>query len=165
MAENPQLSGVIRKARIQDVAAIHRLINFWAEKGEMLARSLNEIYENLRDYFVYCEDEKMLGCAALHIMWEDLGEVKSVAVVPEYQHKCIGTQLLKCCLAEAEELGLPRVFALSFKPQFFVQNGFEFIDKTTLPQKVWTECIKCPKFPDCNETAVQIYLRPKSSIS
>jgi len=158
MAENPQLSGVIRKARIQDVAAIHRLINFWAEKGEMLARSLNEIYENLRDYFVYCEDEKVLGCAALHIMWEDLGEVKSVAVVPEYQHKGIGTQLLKRCLAEAKELGLPRVFALSFKPQFFVQKGFEVIDKNTLPQKVWTECIKCPKFPDCNETAVQIYL-------
>ncbi len=165
MAENPQLSGVIRKARIQDVAAIHRLINFWADKGEMLARSLNEIYENLRDYFVYCEDEKVLGCAALHIMWEDLGEVKSVAVVPEYLHKGIGTQLLKCCLAEAEELGLPRVFALSFKPQFFVQKGFEVIDKNTLPQKVWTECIKCPKFPNCNETAVQIYLRPKSSIS
>lgn len=165
MAENPQLSDLIRKARIQDVAAIHRLINFWAEKGEMLARSLNEIYENLRDYFVYCEDEKVLGCAALHIMWEDLGEVKSVAVVPEYQHKGIGTQLLKCCLAEAEELGLPRVFALSFKPQFFVQKGFEVIDKNTLPQKVWTECIKCPKFPNCNETALQIYLRPKSSIS
>ena len=165
MAENPQLSGVIRKARIQDVAAIHRLINFWAEKGEMLARSLNEIYENLRDYFVYCEDEKVLGCAALHIMWEDLGEVKSVAVVPEYQQKGIGTQLLKRCLAEAEELGLPRVFALSFKPQFFVQKGFEVIDKNTLPQKVWTECIKCPKFPNCNETALQIHLGPNSSIS
>jgi len=165
MSENPQTTGVIRKARIQDVAAIHRLINFWAEKGEMLARSLNEIYENLRDYFVYCEDEKVLGCAALHIMWEDLGEVKSVAVVPEYQNKGIATQLLKRCLAEAEELGLPRVFALSFKPQFFVQKGFEVIDKNTLPQKVWTECIKCPKFPDCNETAVQIYLGPKSSIS
>ena len=165
MAENPQLSGVIRKARIQDVAAIHRLINFWAEKGEMLARSLNEIYENLRDYFVYCKDEKMLGCAALHIMWEDLGEVKSVAVAPEYQSKGIGTQLLKRCLAEAKELGLPRVFALSFNPNFFVQKGFEVIDKNTLPQKVWTECIKCPKFPDCNETAVQIYLGPKSSVS
>ena len=165
MAEDPQLSGLIRKARIQDVAAIHRLINFWAEKGEMLARSLNEIYENLRDYFVYCEDEKVLGCAALHIMWEDLGEVKSVAVVPEYQHKGIGTQLLKRCLAEAGELGLPRVFALSFNPQFFVQKGFEVIDKNTLPQKVWTECIKCPKFPNCNETALQIHLGPKSSIS
>ena len=165
MSENTQTTGVIRKARIQDVAAIHRLINFWAEKGEMLARSLNEIYENLRDYFVYSEDEKVLGCAALHIMWEDLGEVKSVAVVPEYQQKGIGKQLLKRCLAEAEELGLPRVFAHSFKPQFFVQKGFEVIDKNTLPQKVWTECIKCPKFPDCNETAVQIYLRPKSSIS
>ena len=105
----------------------------------------------------------MLGCAALHIMWEDLGEVKSVAVVQQYQNKGIGTQLLKRCLAEAEELGLPRVFSLSFKPQFFVQKGFEVIDKNSLPQKVWTECIKCPKFPDCNETAVQIYLKSQST--
>jgi amino-acid N-acetyltransferase len=160
MAQNLQATGAIRKARIQDVLAIHRLINFWAEKGEMLPRSMNEVYENLRDYFVCCEDEKLVGCAALHIMWSDLAEVKSVAVAPECQGKGIGRQLLKCCLNEAKQLGLPRVFALSFKPQFFVKNGFEVIDKNTLPQKVWSECIKCPKFPDCNETAVQMHLKP-----
>lgn len=163
MSENSHTTDVIRKAHIQDVATIHRLVNFWAEKGEMLARSLNEIYENLRDYFVFCQDDKVLGCAALHIMWSDLGEVKSVAVQPECQHRGIGTQLLKRCLAEATELGLPRVFALSFKPHFFVQNGFEIIDKNSLPHKVWSECIKCPKFPDCNETAVQILVKGQNA--
>lgn len=147
---------VLRKAKIEDVKAIHSLINYFAQKGEMLPRSQSEIYENLRDFFVVEEEGRVVGCCALHILWEDLAEVKSLAVREDQQGKGLGSRLVNACLEEAKNLGIKQVFALTFKPGFFENLGFKRVDKEKLPRKVWGECIKCPWFPDCKEEAVII---------
>ena len=133
---------------------MHRLVNGFADKGELLHRSLNELYENLRDYYVVENEGEILACCALHINWEDLAEIKSLVVSEQAQGRGLGGSLLNACLDEARELGVPRVFALTYKPAFFERNGFERIDKAKLPQKIWTECVRCPKFPDCGEEAL-----------
>ncbi len=146
----------IEKARIGDVEEMHRLINYFADKDEMLPRPLSEIYENLRDYFVVRSDDgsRVIGCAALHVMWSDLAEVKSVAVGEASQRGGIGSRLVDACLAEARDIGLPTIFCLTYKPAFFEKFGFVQVDKMELPRKVWTECYHCPKFPDCDEVAL-----------
>ena len=144
----------IEKARIQDVPEMHRLINSFADKGEMLARPLSEIYEKLRDYFVVREGGQVIGCVALHIMWSDLAELRSLAVAEGNQKQGIGSQLVTACLEEASALGMGTVFCLTYRPTFFIRSGFSQIDKKELPQKVWTECYRCPKFPDCDEVAL-----------
>ena len=144
----------IEKARIQDVPQIYQLINHFADRDEMLPRPLSEIYENVRDYFVYREGERVLACAALHIIWSDLSEIKSVAVAKEYQRQGIGTKLVEACLKEAGSLGIPTVFCLTYQPAFFEKFGLSRVDKMELPRKVWTECFRCPKFPDCGEVAL-----------
>ena len=144
----------IEKARIGDVEEMHRLINYFADKDEMLPRPLSEIYEHLRDYFVVRDGARLVGCAALHVMWSDLAEVKSVAVTEAGQGSGIGSRLVDACLAEAREIGLPTVFCLTYKPAFFEKFGFVQVDKMELPRKVWTECYHCPKFPDCDEVAM-----------
>lgn len=144
----------IRKAKVKDVKTIHSFINKFAKKDEMLPRSLNEIYENIRDFFVCAEKGKIKGTAALHVLWEDLAEIRSVAVVEEYQGKGIGKKLIEQCLKEARLLGVKRVFALTYNPEFFRKLGFEYIDKNALPQKIWGDCLKCPMFPECEEIAV-----------
>ncbi len=144
----------VERAKISDVAQMHELINSFADKGEMLPRSLSEIYENVRDYFVIREGERVVACAALHVVWSDLAEVKSVAVIEEGQGRGIGAQLAQACLDEAKELGIPTVFCLTYKPVFFEGLGFSQLDKLELPRKVWGECYRCPKFPDCDEVAL-----------
>ncbi len=144
----------VEKAKIQDVPQIHQLINHFAGKDEMLPRSLSDIYENIRDYFVYRKDERMLACAALHIIWSDLAEIKSVAVAEECQKQGVGTMLIEACLKEAESLGIPTIFCLTYQPAFFEKFGLNQIDKMEVPRKVWTECYRCPKFPDCGEVAL-----------
>lgn len=144
----------VEKAKIQDVPQIHQLINYFADKGEMLARSLSEIYENIRDYFVVRDGEKIIGCAALHISWADLAEIKSVAVAADSQQQGIGAQLIEACLQEARELGIATVFCLTYQPGFFEKFGLRRVDRMSLPRKVWTECYRCPKFPDCDEIAL-----------
>lgn len=148
----------IEKARITDTTEMHRLINYFADKGEMLARPLGEIYENIRDYFVVREGERVIACAALHVNWADLAEIKSVAVAEDSQRKGVGDQLIKACLREAGELGITTVFCLTYKPPFFEKLGFSQVDKMELPQKVWTECYRCPKFPNCDEIALIYHL-------
>jgi len=133
---------------------MHKLINYFADKGEMLPRPLSEIYENIRDFFVFKEGEQMIACAALHVMWSDLAEVKSVAVSEDNQGQGIGDQLVKACLDEARGLGIPTIFCLTYKPAFFERFGFSQLDKMELPQKVWSECYRCPKFPNCDEIAL-----------
>ena len=146
---------MIRKARMKDVKAIQKLIAEYARKGDMLPRSLSEIYENLRDYFVYVQNgEEVIGSAAIHIMWEDLAEVRSLAVRDGNMGRGVGTQLVEACLSEAIVLGISRVFALTYKPDFFAKLGFVQVDKSELPQKIWTDCLKCSKFPDCDEVAL-----------
>jgi amino-acid N-acetyltransferase len=144
----------MEKARIKDVPQMHQLINGFADKGLMLPRPLSEIYENVRDYFVVRQGERVMGCAALHVSWSDLAEIKSVAVAEEGQRQRIGAQLVDACLTEARELGIPTVFCLTYQPTFFEKFGFSRVDKMELPRKVWSECYRCPKFPDCDEVAL-----------
>jgi len=144
----------VEKAKISDVAQMHKLINYFAGKEEMLARSLSEMYENIRDYFVVRQGEQMIACAALHVNWSDLAEIKSLAVAEDNQKQGIGAQLVEACLNEAKELGIPTVFCLTYKPAFFEKFGFSQRDKMELPRKVWTECYRCPKFPNCDEVAL-----------
>lgn len=146
---------MIRKARMGDVKAIQKLVAEYAKKGDMLPRSLSEIYENLRDYFVFTEDGgEIAGSAAVHIMWEDLAEVRSVAVREDRMRRGVGTRLVEACISEAIVLGITRVFALTYRPEFFEKLGFFRVDKSELPQKIWTDCLKCSKFPDCDEVAL-----------
>jgi len=146
---------MIRKARMSDVKGIHGLIAEYARKGDMLPRSLADIYENLRDYFVFEEDGgELVGSAAIHIMWEDLAEVRSLAVREGKMRRGVGTQLVESCISEAIMLGIERVFALTYKPEFFEKLGFHVVDKSLLPQKIWADCLKCSKFPDCDEVAL-----------
>jgi amino-acid N-acetyltransferase len=140
---------------MSDVKGIHGLISEYARKGDMLPRSLADIYENLRDYFVFLgEDGELVGSAAIHIMWEDLAEVRSLAVREGKMRRGVGTQLVESCISEAIMLGIDRVFALTYKPEFFEKLGFHTVDKAELPQKIWTDCLKCSKFPDCDEVAL-----------
>lgn len=148
--------GIVRKARTADALAMQRLINGYADKGAMLHRSLSELYENIRDFFIVVEAGQLVGCGALHVSWKDLGEVKSLAVAEDRQGRGYGKSLIQTCLEEAEDLGLSRVFALTYVPALFIKSGFQEVDRSMLPRKVWTECVYCPKFADCSEIAVLI---------
>jgi len=147
---------MIRKATIDDIKDMQELINFYAKQDRMLPRSLNELYENIRDFFVYEEAGKILGCCALHIAWENLAEVKSLAVSEASQKKGIGAMLVKQALEDAKKLKVKRVFALTYVPEFFEKLGFKRIEHAELPHKIWSECIKCVKFPDCAENALAL---------
>ena len=144
----------VEKATIADAPQIHKLINAFAERGEMLARPLSEIYENIRDFFVVREGERLLACCALHIAWADLAEVKSLAVAEERRRQGLGEELVRACLKEAAELGIPNVFCLTYVSGFFTRCGFTEVDKASLPHKIWGECYRCPKYPDCDEAAM-----------
>jgi amino-acid N-acetyltransferase len=145
---------VIRKANIRDVKRIHALVNFYSKKGELLPRSLNEIYEDLRDLSVYDLEGQIVGVCALHINWEDLAEIRSLAVKEECGGQGYGTELVKKCLEEAQQLEISRIYTLTYRPEFFERLGFKRIEKSQLPQKVWGDCIKCFKFPECDEIAL-----------
>lgn len=149
---------MIRKATIPDVRAIHKLLMTYASNGMMLSRSLSELYEAIRDFYVWEENGVIVGTVCLHICWEDLAEVRSLAVDESFSGRGIGRQLVESCLQEAQQIGLKKVFALTYKDQFFAKLGFHLIEKSELPHKIWGDCIKCPKFPDCDEIAMSIDL-------
>ncbi|HEY4711372.1 MAG TPA: N-acetyltransferase [Dehalococcoidia bacterium] len=144
----------VDRARVSDATSMHQMISYFADKGEMLPRALSEIYEDIRDYFVVRKRGRVIACAALHVTWVDLAEIRSLAVDEKEQNQRIGSALVQACLEEAKELGIPRVFCLVRKPAFFEKHGFQLIDKAELPHKVWAECYRCPKFPDCDEVAL-----------
>jgi amino-acid N-acetyltransferase len=146
--------GQVEKAKIPDIPQIHKLINGYASRGEMLARPLSELYEDIRDLFVIREGEQVVACAALHVSWADLAEIRSVAVDEGSKGKGLGAQLVVACLKEAAELGINTVFCFTYQPDFFKRYRFVDIDKMELPRKVWTDCFRCPKFPNCDETAL-----------
>lgn len=148
----------IRKARIDDMEAVHGLINYYAEQGLMLARPRSILYEAVREFTVAEEQGQIVGAGSLHIIWADLAEIRALAVDPRYTRRGIGRRLVQSFLEEARELGMPRVFALTYQAGFFVKCGFQPVLKEKLPQKVWKECINCPKFPNCEEEAVVIEL-------
>jgi len=158
MVNEPVKTGRMRKAHVRDAERIQALVNYWAKQDEMLFRPLSEIYDSLRDFWVWEEDGRILGTAALHIDWQDLAEIRSMAVDADEQRRGIGTALVRQCLAEARELGVGRVFALTYRPGFFARLGFRECSKDELPRKVWSECVRCHKFPECDETAILIRL-------
>ncbi len=149
---------MVRKAVIKDVKEIYELVESFARKGDMLHRPLNDLYANIRDFFVYEKDGEILGTCALHICWEDLAEVRSLAVKEGVAGKGVGKGLVDACLDEARRFGVRKVFALTYRPAFFEKMGFRSIEKDVLPHKIWGDCIKCVKFPNCDESAVMIEL-------
>ena len=145
---------IIRKARIEDVAKIQKLINQFAKQELMLPRSLSDLYETLRDFWICEYNNRVIACCALHIAWSDLVEIRSLAVEKQYQKKGIGRELVDAALSEAKGIGAASVFTLTYIPKYFKKYGFRKINKEKLPQKIWVECINCPKFPDCEEIAL-----------
>jgi len=149
---------MIRKAILQDARQIHQLLMVYVKDGLVLSRSLMDIFESIRDFYVFVEDDRVVGVAALNICWEDLAEVRSLVVHEDVSGRGIGSHLVEVCLSEARQLGIGRVFALTYQQSFFEKLGFEVIEKSELPQKIWSDCIKCVKFPDCDEIALSISL-------
>jgi len=150
---------IVRKADLKDVHAIQILINYFAAKDEMLPKSLSVLYENVRDFMVaYDDDNNLLGCCAAHVCWEDLAEVKSLAIREDIHGMGIGKKLVKACINDITQLGIKKIFALTYAVGFFEKLGFRLVEKNTLPHKIWSECINCPKFPDCGEEAVMLEL-------
>ena len=150
---------MIRKAKIPDVPTIQTLINAYADQGQMLPRSRNELYEHLRDFSVFEQNGRIDGVCALHISWEGIAEVRSLAVKQESSKHGVGSALVRQCLAEAAELGAEKVFVLTYQEKFFRKLGFTDVDKKELPHKIWTDCLNCVKFPNCDETSLIISLR------
>lgn len=149
----------IRNARPNDARAITELINYYAEQGLMLPKSLLEVYEHLRE-FVVVEDEEgaIVGCGALRLMWHDLAEIRSLAIAESAQGQGLGRRIVDTLLDEAHELQLARVFVLTYQLGFFNKMGFEIVPKQIFPQKVWLDCKACPKQHCCDETAMILVL-------
>ena len=152
---------MLRKARIDDVKTIHRLINLSSGKSEMLPRALMDIYNSLRDFFVYYDEDEsnIIGVCAMNIIWENLAEIRSLYVDENYRGKGVGRELVEACISEAITLGLFKVFTLTYKKEFFVKLSFKETDKNLLPEKIWSDCFRCSKYPDyCDETAMIVEL-------
>jgi|WetSurSiteA1Bulk_404760.scaffolds.fasta_scaffold35870_2 amino-acid N-acetyltransferase len=150
---------MIRKAQIDEVPEIRKILLAFSSKWDILPRTLAELYNSVRDYYVYREPHGHIqGVVALHIFWEDLGEIRSLAVAPECQKKGLGARLVHRCLEEARELGLKRVFVLTSKIDYFKRFGFQEVPKDELPRIIWAECKECVKFPDCDEVPMQLML-------
>ncbi len=145
---------MVRPAGMSDAEAIHGLINYYAEKGRMLHRSLESIFESLRDFLVCCRDGKVLGCVAVPVSWKDLGEVRSLAVAPDSMDRGIGRQLMQQAIEDAGALGLKNLFTLTYEQEFFEKFGFRVVAKESLPSKVWRDCLYCPRADNCDETAM-----------
>lgn len=143
-----------RKPKFTDVIAMQELINVNADLGLMLPRSRNAIYETLRDFTVAEQEGKLLGVGALHIIWDEMAEIRALAIAPDAKKQGIGRKIVGLLVDEAKDLGVKQVFALTYQPEFFTKCGFTEVPKENLPHKVWKECINCPKFPNCDETAM-----------
>jgi len=147
---------MITKARLQDAEEIQQVLAPWADRGELLPLSLNDIYTRVRSFYVFRElaTGPILGVSSLQVTWLDLGEIRSLAVRPESQGRGIGAKLVEACVSEGRELGLARVFTLTYRPEFFEKLGFTTVDKSRLPHKVWNDCVHCKHYFDCNEIAM-----------
>lgn len=148
----------LRKAKLKDVETMLSLINGYAEEGLMLPRSRNMLYENIREFTLAEENNDLIGVASLHILWDDLAEIRALAVAPQAKGKGIGAIIVKSLVEEAKDLGCEKVFALTYQPGFFEHCGFKIVTKEHMPHKVWKECINCVKFPNCDEVAVILNL-------
>lgn len=148
----------VRNATVKDVDVINSLINRYAQLDKMLFRSKAYIYDNLQMFNVVEIENKVVGCCALQVIWSDLAEIKSLAVDEEYQNKGIGKALIMKAVEQAKHLGVKKAFALTLVPKFFEKHGFSIVDKKTLPMKVWSDCARCTKQENCDETAVELIL-------
>lgn len=149
---------MLRKARIEDVPKIRQLINIYAQQQVMLPRAMGELYEQVRDFYVIEEDSRVIACCALHVTWEDYAEILSLAVAPDRTRKGYGSRILEACLGEVTQLGIRHVVTLTYASEFFKKYGFEVVDKSVLPHKLWSMCVKCPRFPDCDEIAMMKHM-------
>jgi amino-acid N-acetyltransferase len=145
---------VFRSAVVDDVPAIHKLINKFARRERMLARSLGELYEMVRDFVVCEQNGRVVGCGAIRVFWSDLAEIKAVAVDGRYKQRGYGRMIIEQLHQEAKRCGVKRTFVLTFVPEFFGKLGYQEVEKGQLPHKIWSECVKCPQFPDCKEVAM-----------
>jgi amino-acid N-acetyltransferase len=147
---------MIRKATIADVKQIYTLLRGYAEQGVLLARSLSDLYDQLRDFSVAVDEQggRVIGMCGLHICWDDFAEIRSLAVAADSKSLGIGRALVEACQKEAVELGITRLFVLTYVPDFFQKLSFHPVDKAILPHKVWRDCVTCVKFPDCDEEAL-----------
>ncbi|MGI6449445.1 MAG: N-acetyltransferase [Desulfitobacteriia bacterium] len=143
-----------RHAKLSDVEAILSLISEFVNQGLMLPRTRSGLYEGIREFIVAVEKDKIIGTGSLHIIWDDLAEIRTLAVVAGHQKKGIGRKLVEILLQEAEQLNCPQVFTLTYQVEFFKHLGFQLVDKQDMPQKVWKDCINCVKFPNCDENAM-----------
>jgi amino-acid N-acetyltransferase len=155
----PDSDIIVRRATLADVEAMHALINGFATDGLMLAKSRRQLYENIRDFSVAEVQESggalaFAGCGALHVIWGDLGEIRSLAVDQRFQDNGIGRRLAQVLMQDADSLKLPSIFTLTYQQAFFERLGFRLVDKALMPHKVWGECMDCPKFPNCDELAM-----------
>jgi len=146
----------LSKATMDDIDQISQLVNHYAQNQLMLPRAFGTLYEGVRDFVVAKLNGAIVGVGALHVIWKDLAEIRSLAVSPEYCHRRIGAQIVQYLLEESASLRISNVFALTYQPDFFRKLGFEIVPKETFPHKVWTDCVNCIKFPNCDEVAVQI---------
>ncbi len=147
---------MIRKAVLNDVIAIHALLQLYSKKGELLARPLSKLYDHLRDFWIFEDPEKnkIVGCCALQFCWEDLAEIRSLAVDPGFTGRGIGSTLTERSIQEAVYFNIKNIFTLTYRPDFFKQFDFKTIDKNELPIKIWADCIGCVSFPNCDEIAM-----------
>ena len=154
-------SGVmIRKATIRDIPAIHKLLHAFSRKGELLPRPLSALYDHMRDFTVFQDEatDAIVGCCALQFCWENLAEIRSLAVMSEHWGRKIGSRLVRNAIDEARSFVVKELFTLTYRPDFFSRFGFTRIDRSDLPLKIWSDCILCVKFPDCDETAMMMRL-------
>jgi len=147
---------MIRKATIEDIKTIYALLKQYGDRGELLARPLSRLYDHVRDFSVFIDSKNnhIIGCCALQFCWEDLAEIRSLAVKEEYIGKDVGTQLVEAAFEEAKQYKIKQLFTLTYKPDFFKKFDFTSIEKSELPLKIWADCIHCVKYPDCDETAM-----------
>jgi len=148
----------IQAATLADMDRVHGLITPYADRNDMLHRPLSELYENVRDFYVVKEAADVIACGSVHVVWNDLAEIKAVAVREEYQSQGWGKRMIAHCMDSARDMGIATVFVLTHKTTYYDQLGFKEIDVTNLPRKVWGECLRCPKFPNCNEIAMVYHL-------
>ncbi len=162
---------IIRPAIVQDVPTMAEIVNSFASTGQMLPRSQHSLYQNIRDFYVVetaprhgpegrgaetALDAKIIACGALHVVWADMGEIRSLAVAKGWERQGVGRWLVETLMVEARRLGLPRVFALTYQQGFFAKLGFQVVPRDSLPHKIWGDCLDCPKFPNCDEIAMAL---------
>ena len=146
----------IHKAQVKDIPVLKSLIDGYVKNEQMLPRSMSELYESTQDFFVCTDKGEVVACCALKVRWDELAEIASLAVRQDHLSQGIGSMLVEACIEQAKNLGITHLFTLTYASGFFAKKGFVIIDKAELPHKIWADCIRCPKFPNCDETAMEL---------